>query len=263
MRGNTRAVPYVLACMRALEIRGVRVLNGADAFALEISKTAQAALLRKLGVPAPRVWTFNDLDALRAREIGPESLIEINTARPNRGKIPGMEGGMPRALDIIRSEHRSIAAVLGSLRRLAREGWRAPRVDTGVFGAMVNYLENFADRVHHPKEDRYLFAVLRRRGAQPEALIAELEREHAEGAPALRDLTQSYARLEAAGDKGLPAFAQAVEVFAQAYFEHMRKEEEELFPLAERLFTAEDWAAIDRAFEENRDPIAAGELKTR
>src|SRR5258707_13008421 len=68
VRGNTRAVPYALAYMRALEIRGVRVLNGADAFALELSKTSQAALLRQLGVPAPRIWTFNDLDALRARE---------------------------------------------------------------------------------------------------------------------------------------------------------------------------------------------------
>jgi len=67
VRGNTRAVPYALAYMRALQIRGVRVLNGADAFALEISKTAQAALLRNLGVPAPRVWTFNHLEALRAR----------------------------------------------------------------------------------------------------------------------------------------------------------------------------------------------------
>ena len=67
VRGNTRAVPYALAYMRALQIRGVRVLNGADAFALEISKTAQAALLRNLGVPAPRVWTFNHLEGLRAR----------------------------------------------------------------------------------------------------------------------------------------------------------------------------------------------------
>ncbi len=67
LRGNTRAVPYALAYMRALQIRGVRVLNGADAFALELSKTAQAALLRSLGIPAPRVWTFNDLDAIRAR----------------------------------------------------------------------------------------------------------------------------------------------------------------------------------------------------
>ena len=67
VRGNTRAVPYALAYMRALQIRGVRVLNGADAFALELSKTAQAALLRSLGVPTPRIWTFNDVEAIRGR----------------------------------------------------------------------------------------------------------------------------------------------------------------------------------------------------
>ena len=67
VRGNTRAVPYALSHIRALQTRGVRVLNGADAFALEISKTAQAALLRHLGVPAPRTWTFNDLEAIRTR----------------------------------------------------------------------------------------------------------------------------------------------------------------------------------------------------
>jgi len=67
VRGNTRAVPYALAYLRALEIRGVRVLNGAAAFALELSKTAQAALLRTLDIPAPRTWTFNDVGALRER----------------------------------------------------------------------------------------------------------------------------------------------------------------------------------------------------
>jgi glutathione synthase/RimK-type ligase-like ATP-grasp enzyme len=67
VRGNARAVPYALAYMRALQIRGVRVLNGADAFALELSKTAQAALLRDLGVPTPRIWTFNDIEAIRSR----------------------------------------------------------------------------------------------------------------------------------------------------------------------------------------------------
>jgi glutathione synthase/RimK-type ligase-like ATP-grasp enzyme len=67
VRGNTRAVPFALAYMRALQIRGVRVLNGADAFTLELSKTAQAALLRSLRVPTPRSWTFNDVEAIRSR----------------------------------------------------------------------------------------------------------------------------------------------------------------------------------------------------
>jgi glutathione synthase/RimK-type ligase-like ATP-grasp enzyme len=52
--------------MRTLERRGARVLNGADVFALELSKSAQATLLRTLGIDTPWTITFNDVAALRA-----------------------------------------------------------------------------------------------------------------------------------------------------------------------------------------------------
>jgi len=70
LRGHTRAVPLALAYMRTLQLQGVRVLNGADVFALELSKSAQATLLRTLNVDCPRSMTFNDIDALRARVNG-------------------------------------------------------------------------------------------------------------------------------------------------------------------------------------------------
>jgi glutathione synthase/RimK-type ligase-like ATP-grasp enzyme len=65
VRGNTRAVPLALAYMRTLERQGARVLNGADVFALELSKSAQATLLHTLGIDTPRSITFNDAAALR------------------------------------------------------------------------------------------------------------------------------------------------------------------------------------------------------
>jgi glutathione synthase/RimK-type ligase-like ATP-grasp enzyme len=66
VRGHTRAVPLALAYMRTLERQGARVLNGADVFALELSKSAQATLLRTLGIDTPWSVTFNDPAALRA-----------------------------------------------------------------------------------------------------------------------------------------------------------------------------------------------------
>ena len=63
VRGNTRAVPLALSLMRALELRSARVLNGSRAFLLELSKSAQAALLGKLGIPHPRSLAFNDPEA--------------------------------------------------------------------------------------------------------------------------------------------------------------------------------------------------------
>jgi glutathione synthase/RimK-type ligase-like ATP-grasp enzyme len=65
VRGNTRAVPLALAYMRTLEQFGARVLNGSRVFALELSKSAQAALLRSLGIDTPLSITFNDPRALR------------------------------------------------------------------------------------------------------------------------------------------------------------------------------------------------------
>lgn len=66
VRGNTRAVPLALAYMRTLERLDARVLNGADVFALELSKSAQATLLQTMGIDTPRSITFNDASALRA-----------------------------------------------------------------------------------------------------------------------------------------------------------------------------------------------------
>jgi len=63
VRGNTRAVPFCLSLMRSLELGGARVLNGSRAFSLELSKSAQAALMQRLGIAHPRTLAFNDVDA--------------------------------------------------------------------------------------------------------------------------------------------------------------------------------------------------------
>lgn len=67
LRGNTRAVSLGLALMRSLEIAGARVLNGARAFSLELSKSAQGSLLKQLGVDHPASLAFNDVAAVRER----------------------------------------------------------------------------------------------------------------------------------------------------------------------------------------------------
>jgi glutathione synthase/RimK-type ligase-like ATP-grasp enzyme len=63
VRGNARAVPLALSLIRSLELGGARVLNGSKAFSLELSKTAQAALMHQLGIPHPRTLAFNDVVA--------------------------------------------------------------------------------------------------------------------------------------------------------------------------------------------------------
>jgi len=165
---------------------------------------------------------------------------------------------MPIALNIIRDEHRSIAAILHGMQYLVRHAReRGTKVDPRVFRAMLYYLDTFTERMHHPKEDRFLFDPLRRHGAGSDALIADLEREHAEGGNALRRVEQCLIRYEEGGEKEFPEFSREIERFIEGYWEHMRKEEEHVFPLAEKLFTAADWEAIDGAFKAHADPLAS------
>lgn len=53
-RGNDGAVFFTTHYLQHLEAHGVEVLNGADAFRLDVSKGAQMALLQRLGLPVPR-----------------------------------------------------------------------------------------------------------------------------------------------------------------------------------------------------------------
>jgi glutathione synthase/RimK-type ligase-like ATP-grasp enzyme len=67
VRGHTRAVPLALSLIRSLELAGARVLNGSRAFSLELSKSAQGSLLKKLAIDHPRSMAFNDVAAMRER----------------------------------------------------------------------------------------------------------------------------------------------------------------------------------------------------
>jgi len=162
-----------------------------------------------------------------------------------------------KALNIIRDEHRSIAAVLHGMEYLVRQiRERRASIDPKVFRAMLYYLDTFCERMHHPKEDRFLFAPLKRLQAGADTLIAELEREHVRGGDSLRRVEQGLIRYEEGGDREFPAFAQEIERFAGGYWEHIRKEEEQVFPLAEKLFSEEEWEEIARQFGQNADPLA-------
>ena len=88
-----------------------------------------------------------------------------------------------KSLDIIRDEHRALAAMLSGLRTLVTsiEAGRL-KPDFELMASMIEYIEMVPEKVHHPKEDTYLFARLRERSAEALPVIERLEAEHREGA---------------------------------------------------------------------------------
>jgi len=161
------------------------------------------------------------------------------------------------AMQKIRDEHRSISAVLHGLKQLARDAQDA-RVKPGfeALRAMIRYIDEYPERLHHPKEDEHLFSRVELRAPQAKALVAALKAEHVEGARLVRDLERALVFFEEGWPAGAREFLAAVDAYAEFHWKHMRKEENELMPLAEKVLTPEDWRAIDAAFDVNQDPIA-------
>jgi hemerythrin-like domain-containing protein len=162
-----------------------------------------------------------------------------------------------KAIQKIRDEHRSISAVLHGLKQLAREAQNARvKPDFAVFRAMIHYVDEFPEQLHHPKEDAFLFPPLAARVPEAQALVDSLRGEHKQGAQLVRELERALLLFEDGWPDGGVQFRSAVDAYADFHWQHMRKEEQQILPLAERYLTARDWEAIDRAFDANRDPIA-------
>lgn len=162
---------------------------------------------------------------------------------------------MSKPLQVLYDEHQSIAAVLDAFSFLLREAERGRQVDRKVFNQILYYLDVVPERYHHPKEDEYLFAPLRKRTHEAGELVAKLEHQHVMGDHALKQLGQLMARWDAGGSSEQAAFVSAAKVFIDRYREHMTLEESQLMPLAEQRLTADDWALAEAEFAKHHDPL--------
>lgn len=159
------------------------------------------------------------------------------------------------ALTTLHDEHRSFAAMLHGLTYLLREmREKNHSPDFKLLWAMIYFLEAFPEKIHHPKEDAYLFAKLRARTHMADATLDQLEKQHVEGAQAVRELEHALGQYEAGKPGGFELFAEALERFANETWQHVSVEEKIVIPLAKEYLTAADWVEIAEAFSEGGDP---------
>jgi len=159
-------------------------------------------------------------------------------------------------LTIIREEHSALAAVLRSiLLLLTHHRRKGTQPDFAALRAMLFYIDEFPEKRHHRKESQLLFPKLRARTPLSRDLLDRLDDDHGHGERNIRALEHDLLAFEMLGEPRREAFEQAAQRYVDFYMAHMRLEEEQVLPLAERVLTRDDWEELDEAFERNRDPM--------
>ena len=161
-----------------------------------------------------------------------------------------------KALDIISAEHRGmwrLFAALDALRRQLEQTHTAADIES--LARMLDYLDTYTDRMHHPKEDDYLFRRLWERSTESHEPIDRLQQQHRRGAQELAQLKSLAGDVKAGKHDAEAELFAALARFVEMAREHIRTEETTVMPLARTALTADDWTDIDAAFLRNDDPL--------
>jgi hemerythrin-like domain-containing protein len=154
------------------------------------------------------------------------------------------------AVEMLEAEHRVIQKMVAGMSVLADQLEGGEPVDVSLLESIVAFLRTFADRLHHGKEESFLFPALIRRGVPSQGCpIGGLTMEHQKGrvmVGELADAIRGYAAGEPPARENLVKSLRALVAF---YPNHIWKEDYLLFPLAGKVLTPEDQQELMGKFE--------------
>jgi hemerythrin-like domain-containing protein len=157
-------------------------------------------------------------------------------------------------LDRLNRDHRNLAQVLNLLTKLLDRFHEGQEPDLELICEMLDYIESYADQIHHPSEDLVFERLIEQAGESP-MVLGILMNQH-------RQLPQLNRRFRSSLDgivHGDVLLREEVEAqgreLVQTLWSHMKTEDQEAFPLAKQRLSAEDWADLDRISPKVDDPL--------
>jgi hemerythrin-like domain-containing protein len=157
---------------------------------------------------------------------------------------------MTTATATLRKEHEAILQMLEAAEEVSHKIDSGKTVNPEILSGLLEFLRVFADRCHHGKEEDYLFPKLEEKGFPHHAgPIAVMLNEHDQGRALIREIAaagEGYARADKEAGK---RWSEAARAYAALLREHIRKENEILFVMAERALSPAEQEELSRDFE--------------
>ena len=136
--------------------------------------------------------------------------------------------------------HKQLLTLLeGKLERLKQN---IP-LDFNLLNDAVNYIENYAGRYHHPKED-IIYHYMVDNQLDPHKDFAKIIEEHTKLEQISSQLLTSLQGILLDAITSTSRFILELEEFIQVHKQHLHKEDTVIFPQIEQNLTGDDWQKI-------------------
>jgi len=160
--------------------------------------------------------------------------------------------------EVLKEEHRVIERMLRILDVACEKLEKGEEVSPGIFRRAIDFIRTFADRCHHGKEEETLFPLVEQRGI-PFGPTAVMRMEHEQGRGFVKALAEALGRYEQGNKNAKAAIMENARGYTQLLAQHIPKEDNVLYPLAERILGPSDQEELLEKFEEiERERIGEG-----
>jgi hemerythrin-like domain-containing protein len=151
---------------------------------------------------------------------------------------------------VLRNEHEVILKVLRSFETGLKRVESGIPPDGGFFGKAIDFFQGFADRCHHGKEEQHLFPAMAQAGV-PEhgGPVGVMLEEHDQGRAHIRGMAAAIEEIASRPNEGRTAILEHGWAYVQLLKAHIQKENDILFPMADRVIGSEKMQELARAFE--------------
>ncbi len=151
--------------------------------------------------------------------------------------------------------------VLSSLEGFVARMQQGEEVERATIRRYAEFFANFADRCHHGKEEDILFKTMTEHGfSNRVGPVAVMIHEHTQGRAHVRVLAELGSRDGELSDEECDALAEHAGAYVPMLRNHIAKEDNILYPMAERALTPPELAAMTEQFERfERDEMGRDE----
>jgi len=155
-----------------------------------------------------------------------------------------------KATDILIEEHGVIQRVLAALEVAAQRTEQGQPLHPDFFIDAADFIKGFADGCHHKKEEGVLFKAMEAHGMPAESgPIGVMLAEHEQGRAYTRAMREAAQKLKGGDETARRAVVLNARGYASLLRQHISKENDILFPMANRVIPSAEYDQVDAGFE--------------